>query len=148
MAGVHITIDDSAVTHALRRLMARTDDLRPLMLEIGEELTESAKARFDTQRDPDGSAWEPLSARYVSSKRKRKSRGRDLILTLTGAMRRTMRYQADSHAVAIGTNRIYAATQQFGRGRIPPRPFLGISTEDRATILDLVEEHLARAIEP
>lgn len=148
MAGVRITVDDSAVTNALRRLMARTNNLRPLMDEIGEELTVSTKARFASQTDPDGAPWTPLSKRYLSSKTKRKSRGRDLILVLTGALRHIPHYQADNDSVAIGTDSLYGATQQFGRGLIPARPFLGLSTTDRSTILALVEDHLARAIEP
>lgn len=147
MAGVRIAVDDSAVTTALRRLMQRTSNLRPLMLEIGEELEESTKERFASQTSPDGAPWAPLSSRYVSSKAKRKSPGRDQILTLTGALRRTIHYQeASANSVTIGTDRKYAATHQFGRDKIPARPFLGLSGADRYTILRLIEEHLERSL--
>ncbi len=61
-------------------------------------------------------------------------------------------------AVAVGSPMIYASTQQFGAkkgqfgrtkrgapipwGEIPPRPFLGVSAQDRADILELAADYL------
>jgi hypothetical protein len=58
--------------------------------------------------------------------------------------------------VAVGTNRVYAALQQFGGtraqhsqlwGDIPVRPFLGISTDDRARIQEILDD-TSRAGQP
>ena len=76
------------------------------------------------------------------------------ILRDSGALQDTIRYQltADGHGVAVGTNRVYGAMQQFGGtraqwphlwGDIPPRPFLGVSEADRAEIIAIFERHLA-----
>ncbi|MDO4724712.1 phage virion morphogenesis protein [Vandammella animalimorsus] len=80
---------------------------------------------------------------------------------LTGESRqlaRTIGYQVqNATTVAIGSPMIYAATQQFGAekgaygysrrgpipwGKIPARPFLGVSAQDRQNILDILQQHL------
>lgn len=60
-------------------------------------------------------------------------------------------------AAIVGSPEIYAATHQFGRlarpgqglpfgaAAIPARPFIGLSDEDEAEILDIVEDRLRRA---
>ncbi len=49
--------------------------------------------------------------------------------------------------VEIGTNLVYAATHQFGRGAIPARPFLGLSGENIREIEQLVTEILDSKVE-
>ncbi len=49
--------------------------------------------------------------------------------------------------VEIGTNLVYAATHQFGRGGIPARPFLGLSGENLREIDRLVTEILDPKLE-
>lgn len=57
--------------------------------------------------------------------------------------------------VAVGTNLIYGAVHQFGKpanryyntpqgaaAPIPPRPYLGISADDRARILEILTDYL------
>ncbi len=74
-----------------------------------------------------------------------------------------MRWQLaeGGRAVEVGSNRIYAAVQQFGQpkgasgrtkrgspipwGDIPPRPFLGVSSDDREAIADILSDYLAKA---
>jgi phage virion morphogenesis protein len=71
-------------------------------------------------------------------------------------------YVADDQSVQVGSARTYAAVQQFGAkrgefgrskrgspipwGDIPARPFLGVSTEDKLAILDILEEHIEAAL--
>jgi phage virion morphogenesis protein len=144
-ASVTIKIDDAAIRRALARLSRAAGHMRPAMLEIGEEMTEATKQRFSTQTGPDGTPWAPLSPRYAGSKRKQKS---PAILVLRGYLHDTLRYQADADSVEWGTDRLYGATHQFGdAGRnIPARPFLGLSADDERTILDIVQDHVGRAI--
>jgi phage gpG-like protein len=67
----------------------------------------------------------------------------------TGELSRTLRYQVtDGGAgVKIGTHRTFdsgkgvgAEVHQFGTrdGRIPARPFLGLSAQDKTTVLDIL----------
>lgn len=146
MAGATVTVDIREVSAALARLIRASGSMRPYFLELGEELTESTKSRFAAQVDPQGRPWQPLSRRYLRSARKRKSRGPNLILTLTGALRGTISYRADSSSVTIGTNRVYGATHQFGRGPIPARPFLGLSQSDRSTVLQTALDYFERSL--
>ena len=68
----------------------------------------------------------------------------------TGQLAHGIRYQVDDAGVEIGTNRFAekweggAAVHQFGSrdGRIPARPFLGLSTSDKTTVLEIIGRHL------
>jgi phage gpG-like protein len=74
----------------------------------------------------------------------------------TGILQDTIRYQvgADGNSVEIGTNRFAseweggAAVHQFGdkEGNIPARPFLGVSSNDRVDVLDILDRFVAQAI--
>ena len=105
----------------------------------------STDARFDSETAPDGRPWAPLNAEYAAWKRA--FHGTDKILKLRGYLRDTLRYQATDASVAIGSNRIYSAIHQFGgqagrghKATIPARPYLGVSDDDVAAILALVED--------
>jgi len=109
------------------------------------------------------------AARGRMSKRKTKTGGRTLtkkgvamlaaarILRDSGLLQDTIRYQleASGTAVAVGTNRVYGAMQQFGGtraqwphlwGDIPARPFLGLSPADKEEIIAILRRHLAAAL--
>ncbi|MBI2278152.1 MAG: phage virion morphogenesis protein [Dechloromonas sp.] len=74
----------------------------------------------------------------------------------TGLLQDTIRYQvsSDGSSVEIGTNRFSgewdggAAVHQFGSkdGDIPARPFLGLSSSDRADVLDILQHFLNQSI--
>jgi phage gpG-like protein len=53
-------------------------------------------------------------------------------------------YNAHNSGLEFGSNRVYAATHQFGRGKIPVRPFLGLGVGDRLEVLRLIEEWISR----
>lgn len=148
MAGgfVKIDIEDNSdkVGEALQRLAARVGRLTPVFRDIGEYLHQAHEERFDAQKDPQGNPWQPLSERYKA----RKKRNADKILVLDDLLGGTLRYQATADSLLFGTDRIYGATHQFGdddRG-IPARPFLGLSRDDEAEALRLIEEHLIDAV--
>lgn len=150
MAGASLTIDvtDDELRAALQRLeRALGPGLGTAMREIGEEMVLATQMRFRTQAGPDGVAWAPLSPRYAASARKRKS---PEILVLRGFLQGLIRYEATGDSVSWGTDRIYGATHQFGRPEknIPARPFLGLSADDRRTVLDIINDHLERTAPP
>ena len=39
----------------------RAKNMKPVLLEIGQDMTESSTRRFETATAPDGSAWAPNS---------------------------------------------------------------------------------------
>jgi phage virion morphogenesis protein len=124
---------------------------------MGEVLHEEVSQRFETQTDPQGRPWEPLSEKTLIA-RARKSRG-TRILIVTAMLRNSFapRVQPEARRVSIGPSgpaAAYAATHQFGRGRIPARPMLPIGSagpprpelvaELRATLADSIRAALAR----
>lgn len=161
MAGAQYIVDD---THIMRRLLKmRTFQKREALNEIGMISTESTRMRFDDSRAPDGTKWKRLSRetllrRAGGRKKAYTKRGRlkkravrvmrrAKPLLDTGRLRNSITYQViGDKKVAIGTNVEYAATHQFGRGRIPSRPFLGLSRNDRAEVHSILDRVLAEAM--
>ncbi len=145
-----IEIDDEEIRRALRNLQAAASDMSPALKEIGERLTESTKRRFGTTTGPDGNLWplnSPVTLQYKEGNRP--------LTGETGALMDTIRWQLQGDdAVEIGSPRGYAAMQQFGGakaefphlwGDIPARPFLGVSDDDRDTMLDIIQAHIEDA---
>ncbi|MBP9100484.1 MAG: phage virion morphogenesis protein [Nitrosomonas sp.] len=147
---IQVDYDDKEVTRMLRRLIDAGINPRPALLEIGEELVDSTKKRFETQTGPDGMPW----ARNKPSTIKRK--GRDQPLTGGGTLMDQINYQLTSNdTLEVGSPTIYAAMQQFGGtkaqfpnlwGDIPARPFIGVSDEDEDKIVDIFSLYLKNEI--
>lgn len=145
----------------LEDLLDRTEDLSPLMAQIGAYGEESTVHRFETQTGPDGKRWEP-------SARAKASGGQTLVDK--GRLRSSITWNAGRDHAEWGTNVIYASTHQEGAtirakggGRlgfvipgigfrsphevvIPARPFIGIDDEDDAEISNIITDYLAEAI--
>lgn len=147
MAGTHIRIDLNTrpVLDALQSLRGAAGDLQPAFRDIGEYWLISTRARFDAEQAPDGTPWQPLNAGYQA----RKKKNADKILVLEGYLRDTLRYHVSPDELALGSDRVYAATQHFGapeRG-ILARPWLGLSAADEREVLTIIQDHLARAFD-
>lgn len=156
-----IRIDDAELQAALARLIARSGSPAPALKAIGESLAESTRRRFETSTGPDGRRWAPNSpvtiARYVGGRSGKKGAAlagsKKPLVGRTRLLGNQIVWQAGAASVAIGSNRIYAGVQQFGAaarqfgkapwGAIPARPFLGVSAEDKADILETVADFLA-----
>ena len=137
----------------LDELIGRLDkisgiDKAGVMNAIAEGLRTSTQERFRTGTAPDGSRWTPSM---------RAQTGKGNTLVDSGELKNFIRAKADASGAAVGTNKIYAATHQFGdertirakkvytpsvRVNIPARPFLGISDSDEEEIRELLEEVL------
>ncbi len=124
---------------------------------LGEVLHEELLQRFETQSDPQGRPWQALSEKTLAIRAK-KTRA-DKILIVTAMLRNsfTPRIAREERRVSIGPGgpaAVYAATHQFGRGRIPARPMLPVGNagpprpdviaELRATLADSIRASLAR----
>jgi len=125
---------------------------------LAEVLHEEVSQRFETGTDPSGRPWAPLSERTLLARAKRGFRG-TRILIVTTILRNSYvpRIAREQRRVSIGPGgaaAVYAATHQFGRGRIPARPVLPIGNagppppamvaELRATVADALRASLAR----
>lgn len=147
MAGVRIDVDDAAVRAALQRLLAAGQRPRPALLKVGELLVEAAQGRFREQRGPDGQAWAPLSPAYAKRKAK-KGRDPSIVLVLNRYLVDTLRYQVQDDELLVGTDRPYGAVHQLGHPEknIPARPYLGLSSDDRARVLEVFNDYLEDAV--
>jgi len=67
------------------------------------------------------------------------------ILMDSGRLANSITFDADNKQVEIGTNLVYAATHQFGRGSIPARPYLGFQEGDVEKFEELISEWLEGA---
>lgn len=125
---------------------------------LGEVLHEELMQRFETQSDPQGRPWAPLSEKTLEA-RARAGKIGTKILIVTAMLRNSYqpRVQRERRRVSIGPGgpaAVYAATHQFGRGRIPARPMLPVGPggppraalvqELRATLADSLRASLAR----
>ncbi len=148
MAGasiIHITYDDKEVKARLKRLAQVAGDISPALTEIGEHLIRSHRQRFADGVDPEGKQWEPLAESTLA----RKKKNADKVLIEHGDLMGSLHYNNSGNELEFGTNLIYGATHQFGSedGAIPARPFLGISSDDEAEILHIIDDHIAAALQ-
>lgn len=151
-----VELKHEAVTAALTRLAAATDDLTPTMQAIGELLVVSTQDRLKSGKSPDGTAFAPRSASTLARYEKKKlSFG--LPLYRSGEMYNQINSEAGSDYVEVGTTVIQAAMMHFGGtkarfphlwGDIPARPFLGLSEDDDRDILAEIAEALSDALQP
>jgi phage gpG-like protein len=114
----------------LHELLGRAQDMRPVLLEIGEDMAESTKQRFSTATGPDGSAWAPNSALTLARYSSMFARKKDGELTKrsaaklaakkpgtgeTRALGTTINYQLQGdESVGVGSPMIYASTFHYG----------------------------------
>jgi len=130
----------------LNAIQQRSDNIRPLLLEIGEDLTESTKQRFVTTTSPDGEQWAENS--QVTLDRKSGSKP----LTDGGFLAESIHYDMfGNYGVEIGSDKVQANMMQYGGtkaqfshlwGDIPARPFVGVSAEDKQKMLTSVSNYL------
>lgn len=162
MRRLTIDYDDRELLAGLGRLQVLMADLTPVMQDLGEFLTGSTKDRFSAGTAPDGTPWAPKSPVTLEAYRRRGDRTDPRpLFGPSGALSSTIFARPGPLSVEWGSAQIYAGVMQegaaqgtFGRtargapipwGDIPARPFLGISDDDEAALIAIVEEWLARA---
>ena len=157
-------IDVSFAEAALAALSGRMTDMTPVMQSLGEYLVASTRQRFPTGKAPDGTPWAPKSATTLARYAKQGDRQDPRPLYgPTGLLSQQVAHFPTATSVEWGSSLIYSAVMQFGAakgafgtmsngspipwGNIPARPFLGLSPEDEAVILDDLAEWLEGAVE-
>ncbi len=138
-------------------------DKKRLSQSVGEVLRESTLERFQNEEAPDGKKWK----KSLRATGQNGSVGKTL--AKSGALKSSLRIQATSSGVALGTNLIYASIHQTGgeikakskRGLrfkigdrfvrvnkviIPARPYLGVSDEDSKEVTATVNNFMREII--
>lgn len=161
---IKIDLDDRSVLNALNGLLRAGADLQPALQDIGEYLVVSTRDRFRDGVAPDGAPWAPNSP-VTTARRGKGAAGKRPLIGETRQLSTRIFYRVTAHTVEVGSPLEYAAVHQFGAGKgqfgrskrgskrgpipwgdIPARPFLGLSDQDRSEVLDIIQEHLARAL--
>lgn len=149
MTAFDVTIRDSAAQAVLDQLAQRATNLRPALLEIGEDLTAITKDAFKTSTSPWGERWAPNTeatilahlAKFSGSYSKRTGRitaagsrrtiNKKPLIGETRSLSTTIYSRVDGNTLTVGSPMLYAAIHQFGgpagKGKkveIPARPFL------------------------
>lgn len=163
-----VQIEDAEVTSGLTELQQHLSDFTLVFQTIGEQLEESTEQRFEQGVSPEGIAWSPKAQSTIDAYTRRGQTVNFKPLFGPNVDGRPLRKSFFSDAgpdrLEIGTNKVQAAVMQFGAeagafgarigkdkngrdflmsipwGRIPARPFLSISAEDREMIALTIEE--------
>ena len=144
MAGVRIELnqaDLNVIQSQLYTLANITDNLKPVLNEIGDYLVSETTQRFKDSTAPDDTQWQEV-----------KRGGQPLVNH--GHLRDSITYDADNDSVEISSNLVYAAIHQLGcqagRGHsvnITARPFLGVNMTDEREIGDILVKHISRQLQ-
>ena len=155
MAGAHLDVDViglDRVQRVLARLSEASQDVDPILRDIGEYLLTQTRDRFSDEVDPSGRPWEALSPAYAGEKAKKRPNAG--ILVYDNFLRGGLAAVVSGGELAVGTSLPYGARQHFGfvgpdsLGRTfdhPARPWLGVPAEDESEIVNILREHLLAA---
>lgn len=141
MARITLALENDEIIDLLQDISEVFDRKRfkRLMDRIGNLMVQQTEARFSTQKDPRGIGW---------AKRRSSLEPNRAILTKTGRLRKSIRYNADESSVEVGTNVEYAkyhqqsGVQTVRTKGLPARPFLGVSIQDERLLLQLIDQFL------
>lgn len=167
--GFTLHVDDADILAGLRGLRGVAQDPAPVLEDIGGELERSTVMRFVTNIAPDGTPWAQSAAalkRGTATLVEHRHLQDSIHYVLDGdavEVGSNLAYAGvhqggiDEEVVVSSHERRF--TMVFGRPisgvtnvmphsrrmNLPARPFLGLSAGDRATILDIIGDHLAHA---
>lgn len=183
MSFIRIDVKDQSTTELLQQAQQKLGDLAPIMLNISEIMYDDVMENFEQQGRP---RWPALKESTIA-RRETKGYWPGKILQMRGELVASIQTKSDADSAIVGTNKEYAAAQQFGaeitmparpqllafkryksgprRGKtrfvkaekadftrsisrgpytvkIPPRPFLVISTEAITEIKEFIGKEL------
>lgn len=148
MIQLNATVNDAAITAALRKLALTTSNLQPALRDIGGALEASTQERFFDETAPDGTPWEEHSD---ATKAKRGDGAEKL--REAGHLFDSISSHVSGASLAVGVNRVYGRIHQLGgeAGRnhsvkIEARPYLGVDAQDERTIFETLESYLQEAV--
>ena len=149
---VEFQVDTRELDRLARRLSALSQvDQQDVLEGIGAEVESQTKDRVRNEKTaPDGTPWKPWTGRYRATRH-----GGNSLLMGEGHLDDSIQYVLTGDEVSVGSNLIYAAIHQFGGtsdmaagpAAIPARPFLGLSTDDRDDLVELMNDFLEDQLE-
>lgn len=128
------------VLHRLQNLVFDDKKMQKFSRLVGAEMVNQTEERFYNQHDLGRSPWIP-SQRAIADQGK--------TLRDTGRLMASLTYIAIPNGVVWGTNVVYAKAMHYGlpeRG-VVARPFLGMNSNDIASINNIVNRILEDSLE-
>jgi phage gpG-like protein len=157
-------------SEALSKLALKAEDVPSFLDGLGKKLEAVTLARFESQTDPQGKAWQKLAPLTIAL---RGSGGK--ILTRSGHLKGNIEYDVNGTTLSLGPNTPYGAIQQYGgtikaknaSGRLwiptsskagnktkrgfvtpqsvtlPPRPYIGFGDKDESATRFWVEDYFS-----
>ena len=164
---IKIELNDASVHQALIQAQSRATNLRPLMAGLANKLLEATEDNFANECNPEtGQRWPELAP---STRQQRATTGRGgKMLQVSGLLASSIQPNNFGEDYAeVGTNKAYAPVHQFGSGPytirprhkqalafggivrkkvnhpgVPARPFLGLSAQHKADIVEAITNYL------
>ncbi len=136
MTTITATITGLSATGATLSAANRALTTTPALLErIAAMLHHTTLSRFDSQRSPDNTPWQPRASRPAPN-------FHHPLLNKTGALRASIAVLTHhANAFSLQAKAPYSAFHQFGTPNLPARPFLGVSASDTTAIDQLIARH-------
>ncbi len=161
---ISLEFKHAAIADALTRASEILSDMRPIHEDIGEYMIEATRARFRTRTAPDGSRWRAKSPTTIAAYLARGDGNRPHpLIGPSGRLGREIAKLVTPTSTEIGSALEYSGVMQHGAakgafgtnrrkrpipwGNIPARVWLGISDQDEASILEIVDRHVAAPFE-
>lgn len=145
---IEIKINDKEIQQLLKKLAAKTQNLRPLMKNIAGIMMDSVEENFEKEGRPE--KW-TLLAKVTIKQRTKKGYWPGKILQMRGDLASSITSKYNDNSAVVGTNKIYAAIHQFGgdagknkKVKIPARPYLMIGDTENILIINEVQNYLQK----
>lgn len=106
---IKIVNNNAAILKELKNKEKQALDTNPVLRIIKVDMKKEAQMRFRTQKGPDGEEWAPLSE---TTKELRRG-SVHIPLSDTGGLKRSLTSKNTSKYAVVGTNKEYAAFQNF-----------------------------------
>ncbi len=120
-------------------------DTSDLLLSLAIEGENQTRRRLSEEKKaPDNSAWPEWSFKYLLTRHQ----GHSLLMS-SGGLLDSITSDADTHTAIWGSNKVYAATHQFGDAarNIPKREYLGLSDENFADMQAIANDWIESVIQ-
>ena len=143
---IEIKVDDKEIQQLLKKLISKTENLRPLMKNIAGIMLDSVEENFEKEGRPD--KWQGLKKTTIKQRTK-KGYWPGRILQVRGELAASITNKSDENSAVVGTNKVYAAIHQFGgdagrnkKVKIPARPYLKLGEKEKVEILKETQNFL------
>jgi len=144
---IDIQVDDKEVVSLLKNLSKKVEDMTPVMRIIAGIMHDAVEENFEKEGQP---KWTPLAPATIKQ-REKKGHWPGKILQQSGQLASSISKKATSKSAIVGTNKVYAAIQQFGgkagRGHkvtIPARPFLKLDNKALNDIKNAILSYITK----